>query len=174
MTRDEYFLEICNAVAKNSKCLSRKIGAIIVKEHSIISTGYNGPPRGIPHCGLERYNSDRYLYDAEHNGKRLNQFSEKEIASTCPRQLLGFKSGEGLEYCTASHAERNAIINAARHGIEVKGTKMYMTCSVPCHECLKEIINAGIKEVICTSLDTYDGGGTFLMKNSFLKIRTFE
>ena len=173
MTWDEYFLEICNAVAKNSKCLSRKIGAIIVKEHSIISTGFNGPPRGIPHCGLERYDKDKYLRDAENNGSRLDSYPDELIATTCPRQLLGFKSGEGLEYCIASHAERNAIINAARHGIETNKTKMYMTCPTPCHECLKEIINAGIEEVICTSLDRYDEASTFLIENSDLKIRTF-
>ena len=173
MTWDEYFLKICNAVSENSKCLSRKIGAIIVKDHSIISTGFNGPSRGIPHCGLDRFNKDKYLRSAENNGNYLSQYSDETINTTCPRQLLGFVSGRGLEYCIASHAERNAIINAARHGIKTKGTKMYMTCSTPCHECLKEIINAGIEEVIITSLDKYDEASTYLMENSDLRIRTF-
>jgi len=173
MSWDEYFLDVCNVVSKNSKCLSRKIGAIIVKDHSIISMGYNGPSRGIPHCGLDRYNKDKYLRDAENNGNRLSLFSDKLIGATCPRKLLGFKSGGGLEYCIASHAERNAIINAARHGIKTNKTKMYMSCSTPCHECLKEIINAGIEEVICTSLDRYDEASAYLIENSVLKIRTF-
>lgn len=169
MTWDSYFLKICEAVAENSKCLSRKIGAIIVDDHSIVSTGYNGPPRGVPHCGLERFYEDKRLRDTD-----VTLFADEIIDRICPRQLLGFKSGEGLEYCIASHAERNAIINAAKHGIKTNGTKLYMTCSIPCHECLKEIINAGIEEVICTSLDTYDEASAFLMENSELKIRTFK
>jgi len=159
-------------VSKNSKCLSRKIGAIIVKDHSIISMGYNGPSRGIPHCGLDRYNKDKYLRDAENNGNRLSLFSDKLIGSTCPRKLLGFKSGEGLEYCIASHADEMRYKRSkTRH--KDGQTKMYMSCSTPCHECLKEIINAGIEEVICTSLDRYDEASAYLIENSVLKIRTF-
>jgi len=151
MTWDEYYFNLCNAVASNSKCLARKIGAIIVKDKSIISTGYNGPPRGIPQCD-NRSGAD----------------------GVCPRKALGYISGEGLELCIAGHAERNAIVNAARHGIAVKGSIMYMSCPIPCSPCLVEIINSGIEEIVCTKLSYYDMMGEYLIKNSELKIRTYS
>jgi len=166
---DRYFLDICNVVAENSKCLSRKIGAIIVRDKSIISKGYNGPPRGVPHCGLERFNLDSDL-----NCTMVNMHSDKNISEICPRKLMGFHSGEGLEWCLASHAERNAIVNAARNGIRVKGTKIYMNCDIPCAECMKEIINAGIEEIICVDLVYYDRLSKFLLDNSKVKIRRFK
>ena len=133
---DQYFYSICNVVGSNSKCLSRQIGAVLVKDKVIICTGYNGPPRGIPHC-------------------------EGDI---CPRRKLGFKSGEGLEKCPAAHAERNAIIQAARLGIKVKDSVLYLNTSIPCKDCLIEIINAGIIEVVCTEDKLYDELSEFLIK----------
>lgn len=112
---DEYFLAIAGAVAKRSTCLRRNVGAIIVKDKQIISTGYNGPPSGIPHCEkCSRYDSD---------------------------------SGKDSDKCFAVHAEQNAIINAAKHGICVDGGTMY-TLLYPCFSCAKSILNAGIKEVV--------------------------
>ena len=170
MTWDEYFLEMCHTVAKNSKCFSRKIGAVLVKDKSIISTGYNGPPRGVDFC------NNRHLYDknlAEEYNKKLG-FSYKDVIPRCPRQVLGFKSGEGLEWCVAGHAERNALINAARNGISTKGTKLYMNCPTPCTPCLIEIINAGVEEIIITKEGYYDISAEYLIKNSNLKWRTYE
>jgi len=158
MNWDEYYLNICNAIAKNSKCLSRQIGAILVDDKSIVSTGYNGPPRGVIHCGI-RHSSDVYL----HNAFVKHSFIAGDCLTVCPRQYLGFKSGEGLEYCIAGHAERNALINAARSGIKTKGLKMYMNCSVPCKDCLVEIINAGIEEIIFTEYKFYDEESKFLL-----------
>ena len=104
MNWDQYYLDMCKAVATNSKCLSRKIGAIIVKDKSIVSTGYNGPPRGVPTCN-SRWNGqlkDDYLLEVAKDieidcpkDKTLPEYME----TTCPRRVLGFKSGEGLNIC---------------------------------------------------------------------------
>ena len=166
MKWDEYYLEVCKTVAKNSKCLSRKIGAILVKDKSIVSTGYNGPPRGVVSCN-ERWGFD--LKDLKPDG---NISMDK-----CPRYVLGYKSGEGLHLCNAGHAERNALINAARNGIKTKKTVMYMDCGVPCVPCLVEIINAGVTECVCTSLNIYGDceNLTFMMvEQSGIKIRSYE
>jgi len=128
---DRYYLNICNTVSENSKCLSRKIGAIIVKDKSIISTGYNGPPRGTAHCGEARWLKDPELRRAlSERGYTMGTTPDK-IKSTCPRKLLGHASGEGLEWCKASHAEANSIVNAAKMGISVDGCIMYMNCPIP-------------------------------------------
>ena len=166
MNWDKYYLDVCNTVARNSKCLSRKIGAILVKDKSIISTGYNGPARGIPHCGKERYKKDLML--------QRNINNHEDIENTCPRQIMGYKSGEGLEVCIAGHAERNALINAARHGIKTKGVSMYMNCPTPCTPCLIEIINAGIVEIVFTELHYYDLMSEFHIEHSNLKARIYN
>lgn len=163
---DKYYYNICKEVAKNSKCLSRRIGAILVRDKSIVSTGYNGPPRNVPHCNI------RHLLD-----ENLSKYEWEEGNSPlkrCPRQILGYKSGEGLDICIAGHAERNCLINAARGGIKTKGTTMYMTCSVPCKDCLIEIINAGIKEIVFTEWKYYDKESPFLLSRDLIKARTFD
>lgn len=178
---DEYFYDLCVTVAKNSKCLSRKIGAIIVLGHTIISTGYNGPPRKVRQC------DQRWLVDEDLRKKAgfkenviYNMYHQTNLLKgKCPRYVpeLGFKSGEGLEWCVAGHAERNAIVNAARHGLHsLKGTKIYMTCGVPCTPCLIEIINAGIEEIIVTQIDGafYDQSSKYLLQDSGIKIRTYD
>jgi dCMP deaminase len=125
-TWDEYFMGIAEAVSHKSHCLSHKFGAIAVTDdHQIVSTGYNGPPRGYTHCN--------------HGFMGLGN---------CPRRVKGYKSGEGLEWCPAAHAERNVLINAARYGVRLNGCALYVTSPVPCRECAKEIVNAGIQEVI--------------------------
>ena len=185
MTWDEYFLRICLTVAQNSKCLSRQIGAIIVKERSIISTGYNGAPSGIPHCGVDRYNADEvlrkelrktninFLYAPDHIlNVEKSRFSSL-LNSNCPRKLMDYKSGEGLHMCPAAHAERNALLNAARRGISTDGCVLYMSCPIPCGECMKEIINAGISEIVFTEWKYYDEMSKFLLKESDLRARTY-
>jgi len=126
MTWDEYYHKIAKVVGSNSKCFARHIGVIIVRDKQIISTGYNGNAAGIPDCSRRNPNNDK----------------------SCPRRLMGFKSGEGMEYCTAVHGEANAIVQAAKHGVSVKGATMYCDCNTPCIECCKLIINAGITEVV--------------------------
>ena len=176
MSWDRYFHDICKAVAENSKCLSRQIGAILVKDKTIIGTGYNGPPRGIPHCGLRSVEGiDAAFTEAikKKNNELLYHVQSSE-EGRCPRRILGFKSGEGLEWCVAGHAERNALINSARLGIPTWGTKMYMNCGIPCTPCLVEIINAGVEEIILTKFVGYDQMSEYLLRHSGIKVRVYD
>ena len=115
---DQYFLKIAKIVAERSSCVRRKVGAVIALEHRIISTGYNGTPRGIKNC--------------DQGG--------------CPRANSEHASGEGLDQGFCNHAEENAILNAAFYGIALKNSSIYTTFS-PCILCAKMIIQVGIKEV---------------------------
>lgn len=179
---DEYFYNMCKTIASNSKCLSRKIGAIIVLDKTIISTGYNGPPRGIRKCDKRWFIDDDMKKKAGFDkivDNELYILYKEKLEGICPRYIpeMGFKSGEGLEWCVAGHAERNAIVNSAREGLhELKGTQIYMTCGVPCTPCLVEIINAGINEIIVTKINGafYDQSSKYLLKDSGIKIRTYD
>jgi len=170
MEWDKYFFEIASVVAKNSKCLSRQVGAILVSGKNVLVSGYNGPPAGVPHCG-ERYENDNNLMN-ELDRKGIKKYDY--TIQFCPRQTLGYKSGEGLEWCIAGHAERNVLITAAKHGISTNGLSMYLTCAVPCSPCLVEIINAGIKEVIVTGIKYYDIMSYYLIFNSKLIVRSYR
>lgn len=171
LTSDEWYYNMCEEVSKKSKCLSRNIGAILVVDKTMVNQGYNGPPRGVPHC-WERYRIDPALRDML-KGRGIDPDSPENIIR-CPRQTAGFKSGEGLEWCVAGHGERNALINAAREGIRTKGAKLYMNCGVPCTPCLVEIINAGIEEIIVTKMEFYDVSSKYLLDNSDLKCRVYN
>lgn len=116
---DDYFMGIAKMVAMRSNCVKRKVAAVIVKDKRIISTGYNGTPRGTKNC-------------SEGGCPRCNNFGE---------------SGKNLEECLCSHGEENAIVQASYHGISIKDSIIYTTFS-PCLLCTKMIINAGIKEVV--------------------------
>ncbi len=140
-TKDVYFAEISDLVSSRSTCLRNQVGAVIVKESQILSTGYNGAPRGLPHCS--------------------------EVG--CLREQLGVKSGERHELCRGLHAEQNAIIQAAYHGVSVRGAKIYCTTK-PCSICTKMIINAGIEEIIY--IEEYDDPlAAQLLKEAHLKMR---
>lgn len=166
---DAYFLKIATSVAENSKCLSRRIGAILVRDKSVISTGYNGPPRGVPHCD-ERYSCDPYLAEIISGTAGLT----KPDTPVCPRRLLGYASGEGTHLCIASHAEVNCINNAARNGVCTLGATLYLSCDIlPCKNCLCEIINAGIVEVVVVEMQPYDRTSLYIIRHSGLKIRTY-
>ncbi len=115
---DEYFIEIARLVATRSTCLRRRVGAVIVKDRRILATGYNGAPSGIAHCA--------------------------QVG--CLREKLGVPSGERHELCRGLHAEQNAIIQAALHGVSVKGAWLYST-TFPCIICTKMLINAGIERI---------------------------
>ncbi len=116
---DEYFMEIAHVVKKRSTCIRRQVGAIIVRDKQILSTGYNGAPKGLAHC----------------------------LDMGCKRQQLGIKSGERHELCRAIHAEQNAIVQAAHNGISIKDSTIYCT-TMPCVLCAKMIINAGINRIV--------------------------
>jgi dCMP deaminase len=169
MEWDKYFLEIASVVALNSKCLSRQVGGILVSGKSVLVSGYNGPPAGVPHCG-ERYSiDDSLMIELDRRG-----IKKESVENICPRYTMGYKSGEGLEWCIAGHAERNVLITAAKHGISTNGLSMYLTCSIPCSPCLVEIINAGIKEVVVTKLEYYDIMSYYLVTNSKLTVRKYR
>lgn len=116
---DEYFMKLAEEVQTRTTCLRRPVGAIIVKDRRILATGYNGVPTGLPHCNV----------------------------TGCLREQLGVPSGQRHEICRGLHAEQNALLQAARYGINIEGASMYVTTQ-PCSVCAKMIINAGIKEII--------------------------
>ena len=150
---DNYFHKVCKAVASKSPCLSRQIGAILVKDKSIVSTGYNGPARGYPHCG---------------------PVGPKSSLTNCPRKLKGYKSGEGLNECPAAHAEANCIANAARIGASTVGTTLYMNCILPCKDCATALVNAGIVEVVVEDLKPYHHMSVGIFKHAGIKTRKFN
>ena len=115
---ENYFMDIATLVAKRSTCLRRSVGAIIVKDKRILSTGYNGAPSGVRHC--------------------------EEVG--CLLETLGVESGKMHELCRGIHAEQNAIIQAAYHGVSLKGASVFCT-NLPCSICAKMIINAGIRKI---------------------------
>jgi dCMP deaminase len=119
---DEYFMDIALQVATRSTCLRRHVGAVIVRDKRILATGYNGPPRGLPHCDV----------------------------AGCLREQMGIPSGQRQEICRGLHAEQNSIIQAALHGVSIEGSAVYITHQ-PCITCAKMIINSGIVRVICAS-----------------------
>ncbi|MDX1699413.1 MAG: deaminase [Melioribacteraceae bacterium] len=177
MEWDEWYHLICTDIAKKSQCLSRKIGAILVRDKAIIAQGYNGPPRGVKTCD-ERWLTDSSMRKKAGFDERKMDESQyvHELELKCPRYVpeMGFKSGEGLEWCVAGHAERNAIINAARMGISTNWATMYMDCGVPCTPCLVEIINSGIREIVVTSFQTYDQSAEYLLLESELNVRMYK
>lgn len=116
---DSYFMEMAVVASKRATCLRRKVGAVIVKDKRILSTGYNGTPKGLPHC--------------------------EEVG--CLREQLKVPSGKMHELCRGIHAEQNSIIQAAVHGVSVDGGTIYCTHQ-PCVVCTKIIINAGIRRIV--------------------------
>jgi dCMP deaminase len=119
---ETYFMDIARLVARRSTCTRRAVGAIIVKDRRILSTGYNGAPSKVRHC--------------------------MEVG--CLREQMNIPSGERHELCRGIHAEQNAIIQAAYHGVSIKGSTLYCT-NLPCAICAKMIINAGIVRILYES-----------------------
>jgi len=118
ISKDDYFMKIAEVVSLRSTCIKRKVGAVLVKDSHILSTGYNGAPAGLKHCNPE----------------------------TCVRKNL--KSGEKPELCRGLHAEINCIIQAAIHGTSIKGETTIYSTTFPCMSCLKLLINAGINRLV--------------------------
>lgn len=144
---DIHFLKEAELWSRMSKCLSRKVGAVLVKDKYVIATGYNGSPKGLPHCD-RREDDGSYCKDCI-----------EFISSVCPRQRMGFASGEGLQWCPAIHAERNVLLQAARMGVSTEGATLYCNCNIVCPDCAKELINAGIKRIVCLGFDEYYESG---------------
>jgi dCMP deaminase len=168
----EKYLNICDEIALFSKCLSRKIGVLIVTpDFTIVNSGYNGPPRLCPHCdSKERLDWLVERIQKEKVGDIRNFLLDNGFGKRCPRQIMGFRSGEGLSLCQAGHAEANAIANCSREGIGAKGNWIIMNCSLPCQECCKMIIGAGITKVICVDAPDYDLGSRWILNNAGVEI----
>jgi len=115
---NRYFMEFAKVASTRSTCMRRKVGAVIVKNNMVISTGYNGAPRGITHCDV----------------------------AGCVRAEMQVPSGERHELCRGVHAEQNAIIQAARYGVCIDSADLYCTTR-PCVICMKMIVNANIGRV---------------------------
>ncbi len=140
-SKDEYFMEMAVLASSRSTCLRRSVGAVLVKEGHVLSTGYNGAPKGLEHCEV----------------------------TGCIRDKMKVPSGERHELCRGVHAEQNAIIQAAYFGVSVDGAKMYIT-NHPCSVCAKMMLNAGIMEVIYKG-DYHDELAVKLLKEGNINIR---
>ncbi|RZN31783.1 MAG: cytidine deaminase [Methanosarcinales archaeon] len=141
-TLDEYFMNIAAVVATRATCLRNRVGAVIVRDKRIISTGYNGAPRNLKHC----------------------------LDIGCIRDQENIESGTMHEVCRAVHAEQNAIIQAALHAVSTKGATIYCTHQ-PCVLCAKMIINANIIRVVFTqeypdyrALEFFDEAGVEVVR----------
>ncbi|MBS4054184.1 MAG: cytidine/deoxycytidylate deaminase family protein [Thermaerobacter sp.] len=144
MTRlgwDEYFMAITKVVAERSTCCRRRIGALIIYDRRILTTGYNGAPSGLRHC--------------------------TDIG--CLREERGIASGERHELCRGMHAEQNAIIQAASSGVSIRGGTLYTT-HFPCVMCAKMIINAKIARVVFDA-DYPDRLGQELLAEAGLQVK---
>ncbi len=144
MSWDEYFMEMAKLVSKRSTCLRRHTGAVLVKDNRIIATGYNGAPKGLPHCA--------------------------EVG--CMREALKVPSGQRHELCRGLHAEQNAIIQAAVFGVSTRGATLYTT-TYPCVICAKMIINAEIGEVVYDD-DYEDDLAKRMLSEARIKVRRFK
>jgi dCMP deaminase len=142
---DEYFMDIAHVVSKRGNCSRRKVAAVIVSERRIISTGYNGTPRGIANC----------------------------FEGGCPRCASDAPSGESLGECICAHAEENAIVQAAYHGISVKDSMLYCILS-PCLMCTKMIINAGLHEVVYNMEYPLNDSSFSLLKEAGVSCRKLQ
>jgi dCMP deaminase len=139
---DEYFMGIARVVALRSNCVKRKVAAVVTLDRRIISTGYNGTPRGTRNCN-------------EGGCPRCNDFA---------------LSGTNLAECLCSHGEENAITQAAYHGVTLRGATLYTT-HCPCLLCTKMIINAGIAEVVYNADYPLSGASLDLLRESGVKVR---
>jgi dCMP deaminase len=118
---DDYFMQICHVVATRSTCLRRLVGCVLVKERRLLATGYNGPPQGAQHC---------------------------EELGGCYREKQGIPSGQRIELCRALHAEQNAIVQAAVHGVALTAPITCYCTNQPCVTCAKMLINANVTRIV--------------------------
>ncbi|MFX1316871.1 MAG: cytidine/deoxycytidylate deaminase family protein [Promethearchaeota archaeon] len=145
VSKDYYFMKIAEVVSLRSTCIKRKVGAVLVKDSHILSTGYNGAPAGLIHCTKD----------------------------TCVRKNL--ESGEKPELCRGVHAEINCIIQAAIHGTSIKGENILYCTTFPCMSCLKLLINAGIKKLVYKEGYAMENKvKEELLKDSNLMVQKFE
>ncbi|MFV1950849.1 MAG: deaminase [Nitrospinota bacterium] len=144
-TWDEYFMRIAKVVSSRSNCMKRRVASVIVKDRRIVSTGYNGTPRGTKNCN----------------------------EGGCPRCNSYAKPGTRLEECLCSHGEENAIVQAAYHGISIKGATIYTTFA-PCLMCTKMIINSGMVEVVYNIDYPLNETAFKLLKEAGIRLRQYH
>jgi Deoxycytidylate deaminase len=142
-SNDEYFMSMAELVSQRSTCVRRKVGAVVVKDKHILSTGYNGSPKGTKHC--------------------------EELG--CIRDQMNIPSGTRHELCRGVHAEQNAVAQAAYFGVSVKDATIYTT-TFPCSMCAKILINSGIKEVVY-STGYLDDLSVDLLEETNIIVRVF-
>jgi dCMP deaminase len=116
---DAYFMDMAVLASRRSSCLRRAVGAVLVKDRRVLATGYNGVPSGVTHCEV----------------------------TGCLREKLNIPSGERHELCRGLHAEQNAILQAAFHGVSIREAVLYCT-NLPCIICAKMMINAGVRRIV--------------------------
>lgn len=136
-----YFISLANNIASRSTCLRRNVGSVIAVDNRIVSTGYNGVPSGIRHC----------------------------LETGCIREKENIPSGQQLHKCLASHAEANAITQAARFGVSIDGATLYCTTQ-PCTECSKLIVQSGIRKVVYQG-DYPDTAGLEIMREGGVEVQ---
>ncbi len=141
---DDYFIKLTQDVSERATCVKRQVGALIVKDKRILATGYNGVPKGFKHCD--------------------------EVG--CVRKEMGLPSGQRHELCRGLHAEQNAIVQAAVHGVKIEGATIYCNYQ-PCVICVKMLINANIKKIV------YAGGypdelAQKMLKESKIQVVKYE
>ena len=117
---DEYFMRMAHLVKERGTCRRRKVGAVIVRDKMVVSTGYNGAPRGVPHCSSD---------------------------TGCLTDDEAIAQGRRASVCMAAHAEINAIVQAGYNNVSVKGGTLFCT-TFPCNFCSKAIVNAGVREIV--------------------------
>ena len=155
---DIKYMKMAQLQAQLSKAVNKKVGAVLVRDNTVVSTGYNGPPRGIPEKdNWSRFNDSAYTSIVEAAKKKYGPASSP--SKSCdeahpdvyydPRYLLGYKSGFGMKWMIDAHAEQNTIVNAARIGVSTIGCALFCWCGLPCKECMITIINAGIIRIVC-------------------------
>jgi dCMP deaminase len=132
--RDRYYLGIADVVEGGADCLGSTVGALVVVEDRIVTTGYNGTPSGFPNCGESGCVRcrDRWL---EKQGRAAEMSDPTHVG------------GAGLDRCVCVHAEQNCFLTAARFGLPLQGATLYSTLS-PCFNCLKEAMQVGIERIV--------------------------
>ncbi len=178
---DEYFMAMAYLVSERSTCLRRKVGAVMVKNKQVLSTGYNGAPKDLPHCedlgGCMRRGDIHppYLdifFEQYEEDEDIDKEKMLEETDFFPKKGEGVKSGRRHELCRAAHAEQNAVIQAAVSGVSIKGSRLYCT-TYPCVVCAKMLINSEIKEIVYDG-DYTDSLSENMLNQSKIEVRRFE
>jgi dCMP deaminase len=141
---DTYFMRMAELAATRSTCLRRNVGAVVVKEKRVLTTGYNGAPKGLRHCA--------------------------EVG--CLRLTNNIESGTRHELCRGVHAEQNAVIQAAYFGVSIKDSTIYTT-NYPCVMCAKILVNAGVREIVYRD-DYVDELSGMVLEESRVVVRRYK